>query len=61
MLKLIKNGNFNSNKIIRVKDPENYSIGYYVKEFSIGHAMYFGETLFETREEAEEELKKLTH
>lgn len=50
-VKINKNGYF-SDEIIRSEDFENYSIGYWVEEISFGHAMYFGETLFLTKQEA---------
>ena len=43
-----------TNELVRADDFENYSIGYWVKEdnLCIGVAMYFGESLFLTQEEA---------
>ena len=43
-----------TNELVRAEDFENYSIGYWVAEerLCIGAAMYFGESLFLTQEEA---------
>ena len=43
-----------SNEVVREPDFENFSIGYWVAEedVCIGVAMYFGETLFLTEQEA---------
>lgn len=37
----------------RSNDWRNCSIGYWVEKYSPGHALYFGEDIFETKEEAE--------
>ena len=50
-VKIDGNGYF-TEEIVRSKDWKSCSIGYWIKEFSFGHAMYFGETLFLTEEEA---------
>ena len=46
-------------EIERSENWEEYNIGYWVEEFSIGSAMYFGLSLFLTLEEAMDELGKL--
>ena len=43
--------------IERCEDWPNVSIGFWVENNNPGHALYFGDELFETREEAEEILK----
>lgn len=48
-----------TNEAERSEDWENCSIGYWIKEFSFGHAMYFGETLFLTEEEALNEARSM--
>lgn len=40
----------------RSDDWQNCSIGYWIETYSSGHASYFGEDIFKTREEAEEAL-----
>ncbi len=50
-VKVDKNGYF-TDEVVRSDDHENYSIGYWVKELSIGSALYFGENLFLTEAEA---------
>ena len=42
-------------EVVQAEDFENYSIGYWIAEedMCIGVAMYFGETLFLTEEEAQ--------
>lgn len=57
-VKIDKTGCF-SDDIVRAEDFENYSIGYWIKEFSFGHAMYFGETLFLTEQEAQIEAQNI--
>lgn len=55
-VKIDENGYF-TDEIVRSEDWKNCSIGYWIKEFSFGHAMYFGETLFLTEEEALNEAR----
>ena len=55
-VKIDGNGYF-TDEIVRSEDWENCSIGYWIKEFSFGYAMYFGETLFLTEEEALNEAR----
>ncbi len=42
-------------EVVQAEDFQNYSIGYWIDEedISIGNAMYFGETLFLTEQEAQ--------
>lgn len=51
----VVNGMF-TNELERDINYHLCSIGYWLEEFSIGHAMYFGEDLFLTLEEAMEDL-----
>lgn len=55
-VKIDENGYF-TDDIVRTEDWKNCSIGYWIKEFSFGHAMYFGETLFLTEDEALSEAR----
>lgn len=57
-VKVNKDGYF-TNEIERSEDWKNCTIGYWIKEFSFGHAMYFGETLFLTEEEALNEERSI--
>jgi len=57
-VKIDENGYF-TDDIVRTEDWKNCSIGYWIKEFSFGHAMYFGETLFLTEKEALNEARSM--
>ncbi len=50
----LKDDNGFTGEVIQSEDFENYSIGYWIVEedISVGIAMYFGETLFLTEQEA---------
>lgn len=49
-----------TDQVVQAEDFENYSIGYWIAEedITIGVAMYFGETLFLTEQEAHIEAYK---
>lgn len=49
-----------TDQVVQAEDFENYSIGYWIAEedISVGVAMYFGETLFLTQQEAQIEACK---
>lgn len=55
--KVDEDGCFTS-EIERSEDWQNTTIGYWLKNSNCGHAYYFGDQLFLTREEAEEDLKE---
>ena len=53
-----KQGEFTS-EVERVKNWKSCNIGYWVKDTDFGHAIYFGDGIYLTREEAQEAINEL--